>query len=74
MSDSEEFSWNDESVIIEQVDAVAAYTNPKGDLVIRQQGYMGENDSVIVIPRSRVAELVSAISREAGLGELKRVV
>lgn len=61
---SVEFSWRDsDSVIIEKVDAVAVYTNPRGDVVIRQDGGM-DDDAIIVIPQSRLNELIIALQRE----------
>lgn len=60
-----EFSWTDkDSVVIEKVDAIAVYTNPRGDIVIRQEGNM-EDDSIIVVPQSRLNDLISALRREA---------
>ena len=67
---SNEFSWGDKaSVVIKRVDAIAVYTNPNGDIVIRQQDSMGEDDSVIVIPLDRVEELVQAICAEKDLAQ-----
>jgi hypothetical protein len=61
-----EFSWNDddESVVIEAVNATAVYANPKGDIVIRQQDPYGHEDSFIVVPRSRAGALADAINNE----------
>lgn len=60
-----DFSWDDESaVVVEQVDAIAVYTNPKGRIVIRQAASMGDDDSVIVIPRSQVENLILALQNE----------
>ena len=59
-----EFSWSDkESVVIEKVDAIAVYTSPRGDIVIRQEGNM-EDDSIIVVPQLRLNDLISALRRE----------
>jgi hypothetical protein len=74
MTDSEKFTWDDDTVVIEQVDAIAVYTNPKGHIVIRQQGQYGDDDAWIVVPRNRVPELLKAISAETELGDLKQVV
>ena len=63
---SDEFSWDDDSVVVESISAVAVYTNPKGNIVIRQQdeyGAFGE-DAFIVIPRDKVKEVIAALSRE----------
>jgi hypothetical protein len=64
-SDSVEFSWrDDDSVVIERVDALAVYSNPSGNIVIRQQDAMGGDDAIIVIPRSRLKDLVLALQNE----------
>jgi hypothetical protein len=66
MPDEAEFSWSDdESVVIDRVDAIAVYTNAKGDLVIRQEHPLGDDDSTIIVPRRRVGELTVALKREA---------
>lgn len=64
-----DWKWYDEdskaSTVIPQVQAVAMYTNPRGEIVIRQQAHMmGEDDSVIVIPRTAVATLTKALRAE----------
>lgn len=63
---SNDWNWNDndDGVVIPAVQAVAVYTNPKGDIVIRQQDFMGEDDAVIIIPRSRATDLAAAIRDE----------
>lgn len=57
-----------ESTVIQSVRAVAVYTNPAGDIVIRQEGSgHGDNpgDDVVVVPRSFINQLVKAIKAEA---------
>lgn len=61
MSDAD--IWK-ESTVIPSVRAVAVYTNPNGDIVIRQEGYPDEDD-FIVIPRGAVNSLVEALKAEA---------
>lgn len=67
----EKWSWNaddsEESVVIARVDAVAVYQNPKGDLVIRQQHSLGEDDAVLVIPRAHVPAFIQGIKTEMDL-------
>lgn len=64
-SDGVDFSWSDsQAVVVEQVDAIAVYPNPKGNIVIRQQGSMGEDDAVIIVPKSRLADLILALQNE----------
>jgi hypothetical protein len=66
---SNDWKWHGEdameSIVVKPVQAVAVYTNPHGEIVIRQQDTMGEDDSVIVIPKSAVNALVKAIRAEA---------
>jgi hypothetical protein len=66
---SEDFSWYDSNdlIIIEQVDAIAVYSNPKGDIVIRQQDPIDGEDPFVVIPRTRVNEVIAALKKEAEL-------
>lgn len=60
------WDWNSvEDVIIPSVRAVAVYTNPNGDVVIRQEDGMGEEDSYIILPRSMVEKVAKAIRAEA---------
>lgn len=67
MSDSVHFRWepDDESVVFESVQAVAVYSNPSGDIVIRQQaGPLDDDDAVIVVPRDRGEALIYALRAE----------
>lgn len=67
----EQWSWNkedaDASIVIERVDAVAVYQNPNGDLVIRQQHPLGEDDAIVIIPRAHVPALLQGIKNEMDL-------
>ncbi|OWY35280.1 hypothetical protein [Herbaspirillum aquaticum] len=59
---SDKFDWNDkDAVVVQRVDAIAVYQNEKGDIVIRQQDSMGEDDHYIVIPPDRVKDVLNAI-------------
>ena len=64
-----EFDWlsddDKESVVVPSVQAVAVYNNGQGDVVIRQQDGMGNEDQVIIIPRSNAKAVAKAIA-EAG--------
>ena len=61
----DDFSWNDsEKVVVEQVNAIAVYTNPKGNIVVRQQGSSGEDDQFIRIPRHAVDSVIAALRNE----------
>jgi hypothetical protein len=64
-----DFNWypkddEDSDIVIKQVDAVAVYTNPHGDLAIRQHNAV-DDDAIIVIPKSQAQALIDAIKREA---------
>jgi len=52
-------------IVVKSVQAIAVYTNTSGDIVIRQQDPLNDDDSVIVIPRSSVSALVKALKAEA---------
>jgi hypothetical protein len=64
-----DFKWYgedaSESVVIQSVQAVAVYTNPHGEIVIRQQSSAQDDDHFIAIPRSQVKALLKAIREEA---------
>lgn len=53
-----------EEIIIPRVDAIAVYQNGSGDIVIRQQDSMGDEDSTIIIPRMHAQSIVDAILRQ----------
>lgn len=65
---SESWNWDDPktgSVVVKSVQAVAVYTNVNGDVVIRQQDSMGEEDSLIIVPKASITSLVAALKAEA---------
>jgi hypothetical protein len=64
------FDWQEveEDTIIENVSAVAVYFNPKGAVVIRQQGDFATEDQVIVIPARLLPALV------AKLGDMQQLL
>jgi hypothetical protein len=66
MSEEErEFSWSDTEPVVEAVEAIAVYTNPKGHVVIRQQNTgLIDEDSFVVIPRDRVPVVIAAMNKE----------
>lgn len=65
---SNDWKWNDEAskelTVFPTVSAVAVYSNPDGDIVVRQEGHMGEDDAVIIIPRIHAAAVISAVQAE----------
>lgn len=62
---SDDFDWSeleDSAIIQKSVQAVAVYTNPEGDIVIRQAGDMlHDDDSFVVIPKEKAAALIAQI-------------
>lgn len=63
-----EWSWHDENgleaTVVPSVQAIAVYENPRGDVVIRQQGSMGEDDAFVHIPRSMLTIIINALKAE----------
>lgn len=56
------FKWlNDDSVVIQRVDAVAVYINERNEVVIRQENQVGDGDAIIVIPVRCVPDLMEAL-------------
>lgn len=53
-----------DSIVVPQTNAIAVYTNPDGDVVVRQQGYP-EDDSIIIIPKKQAKAVADAIKLHA---------
>jgi len=54
MADEADFSWNDADIVVRQVNAIAVYTNPRGDIVIWQQATQyGEDDPFVAATEGR---------------------
>lgn len=65
-----DFKWNEDidNVVFKSVQGVAVYSNPDGDIVIRQQaGPLDDDDQVVIVPSDRVEALIFAIKSEAGI-------
>jgi hypothetical protein len=64
LSDTE-WKWNDpaarDNIVVQPVRAVAVYTTPEDELVIRQAGDPGDADSVLVIPKLYAKDLMKGI-------------
>ena len=69
---SEKWDWNDEdgkeSTVVQSVQAVAVYTNVRGEIVIRQEGARGEDDSLVIFPITYAKSVVEAIMVQLDLG------
>lgn len=63
VTDIEKWSWSNdkEDIVIPRVDAIAIYLNGDGDIVIRQENPMGEDDAVIVMPMQHAEAFIAAI-------------
>ena len=65
-----DFKWNEDidNVVFKTAQGVAVYSNPDGDIVIRQQaGPMDDEDQIVIVPRDRVETLIFSIESEAGI-------
>jgi len=65
-----DFKWNEgiDNVVFKSVQGVAVYSNPDGDIVIRQQaGPLDDDDQIVIVPSDRVEALIFAIKSEAGI-------
>jgi hypothetical protein len=65
-----DWDWNSssarESLVLPRVDALAIYANNNGEIVLRQQGMDGHDDSIIIIPKSQAQEVIDAIAKMLG--------
>src|SRR5690349_4819291 len=61
-----EFEWTDDVVAVGEQLQIGVYTNPSGNVVIRQRDWP-EDDVWIVIRPENVPALVRALTREAGI-------
>jgi hypothetical protein len=55
-----DFSWSDDLIVVQSVDAIAVYTNTVNDVVIRQRD-CNYDDPFVVIPRARVGDVIAAL-------------
>lgn len=61
-----DFDWSetdDNDLVAPSISATVAYLNSKGDIVIRQQGILGQEDAVIVLPTTYAGHLVARINQ-----------
>lgn len=65
-----DWDWNSasarESLVLPRVDALAIYANNNGEIVLRQQGMDGQEDSIIIIPKSQAQEVIDAMAAMLG--------
>lgn len=62
---TEDFSWRDtDAVVVRQQDAIAVYSNPDGDLVIRRRRAWDEEDDVwIVVAQTQIRSVIDAMEK-----------
>lgn len=58
--------WNSDAMrdctVFPTVQGVAVYLNADGDIVLKQEGLGGEEDSVIILPRHHASAVEQAIA------------
>jgi len=62
----EQFDWaNDDAVVVKPVQAIAVYTNEKGDVVLRQEadGHLFQDDPFVVIPLIDLDNVIERLSK-----------
>jgi hypothetical protein len=63
-NEEDEFDWNtDDSIILKEQRATAAYRNPLGELVIRQRTWPDEDTILFISPENEVAFLEGLAKR-----------
>jgi hypothetical protein len=69
--ESRDFDWleADEHVAVPEQQALAVYTNPRGDVVVRQRGDYPDEDVWIIVNPANAAALAAAILEAAGYSE-----
>jgi hypothetical protein len=63
--DSADFSWREtDAVVVRQQDAIAVYSNPDGDLVIRRRQAWDEDEDVwIVVAQTQIRTVIDAMEK-----------
>lgn len=60
-----DFDWNDTNThVLRSYGDIAIYANDKGDIVLRQANTLGEEDSVVIVPRQQSAWVIAVIEDE----------
>jgi hypothetical protein len=65
MTTDSDFKWTDKTTTLRPQAAIAVYTNPYGEVVVRQAHYPG--DECIAITMGNVPVVVSAMLKEVGV-------
>jgi hypothetical protein len=63
--DSGDFSWREtDAMVVRQQDAIAVYSNPDGDLVIRRRQAWDEDEDVwIVVAQTQIRTVIDAMEK-----------
>jgi hypothetical protein len=63
--DTEDFSWREtDAVVVRQQDAIAVYSNPDGDLVIRRrQAWDEDSDVWIIVAQTQIRAIIDAMEK-----------
>ena len=62
----DKIDWlSDESVVVPPVSGISVYVNVSGEIVIRQQDPMGDEDVFITFPKSNAKAIAKAINEAA---------
>ena len=71
MTDSHNFDWysddGETSIVVRHQPATAAYTNPHGEVVIRQQDQYGDEDDFVYVTKDNALKVAQAILSLAGI-------
>jgi hypothetical protein len=70
--DDDEFKWRDDLIVIPSQLAIAVYSNPNGDLVIRQERPYPEDDHFVYIAPSNLMLVIDRMCDLAGIGSAGR--
>lgn len=60
---NEVFNWSGPDVIVSKQAAVAVYENERGEVVIRQEGDMGEDDHFVYVAFHHLPALMEKLKR-----------
>jgi hypothetical protein len=71
MSDSHDFYWysddGESSIVVRHQPATAVYTNPHGEVVIRQQDQYGDEDNFVYVTKDNALKVAQAILSLVGI-------
>lgn len=60
---NDRFNWNDnsEAIVVRSYGSIAVYENDHGDVCICQEGGIGDEDAVVIIPKQNVEAVALAL-------------